>query len=510
MTDADEKQAARLEVHHELVRRGVLTQLLHEDQRRVRQQMRETMSQQFVLEIARRWGKTWLMVVDAIETCLQNPGCRVPYGSSTDKSLREFILPTIAEVTKDFPPDCMPSFNSFDGHLTFPNGSHIHLFGCEDALKARRGRGPPARRVYLDECGFIPIALDVVENVLRPQTMRLQPEDLRCSVVLGSSPAEEPDHQFTQMAEVAEAHGAFARRTIYDNPLLSPEQVENFIAKGAEARGMSVEEYKKTDTFRREYLAERVIDKLLVCVPEWAEVRSTQLVAVPRPDYFDGMVVIDWGGFDPHFVHLAYWHFPLAGYVIERELMMRNNENTEELVRACKQLEQQTWGTDRWAGTLKAFEDPNLVVNLPAWLQGAGFDAPPQPRSRWCDNNNIALARDFHQLHGYSVIPTGKDSLNMMTNASRILVAQRKLFVHPSCVHTDRHLRTTTWQNHNRNEFARKAGEHGDGLACINYGVKNADRQRNPQPMTTFHPLLGHRPVQQKTLAERLGEVMKG
>lgn len=497
----DEKQAAWLEVHHELVRRGDLSHLLHVDQRRVRQQMRSTQSQQFVLEIARRWGKTWLMVVDAIETCLRFPGCRVPYGSSTDKSLREFILPAIAEVTKDFPPDCMPAFNSFDGHIKFPNNAHIHLFGCEDPLKARRGRGPPARKVYLDECGFIPICLDVVENVLRPQTMHLPEEELRCSVVLGSSPAEEPDHQFTQMAEIAEAHGAYARRTIYDNPLLTPEQVENFITKGAEARGMTVEQYKKTDAFQREYMALRVIDKLLVAIPDWAEVRDTQFVALPRPRFFDATVGIDPGGNDPYYIAFTYWDFERAALVVEDEILFTNAPHSGQVVEAAKAKERELYGTSSWTGTLHAFQRTNnkLWDATPDWLKDKwDMEAPRQPYVRWSDNN-IDFCKSIYGMHGYAAVPTGKDSLELMNNETRVLVSERKIFVNPKCVALDRHLRTATWANHRRQEYARRGGEHADGLATLNYIVRNIDRQRNPAPQ--WH-------LPQASAADRLAGVL--
>ena len=489
-------------VTDEMVRQGHLSHLLHADQRLVKAQMAATQSQLFVLEIARRWGKTWLMAADAIETCLRFPGCRVPYGSSTDKSLREFIIPTFAALIEDFPADCRPTFNSFDGHWNFPNGAFVSLFGCEDELKARRGRGPPARKAYLDEGAFIPIAANVTENILRPQTMHLSPDELRCSIVVGSSPADEPDAQFTAMAELAEARGAYARRTIHDNPLLTREQVANFIAKGAESRGLSVEDYMRTPEFRREYLAQRVIDPQLVVLPEWEAARGRQIAAIERPEFFDGQVTLDFGGVDPHAAHFGYWHFPLGAYIIEDEVLLRDGENTEALVRALKAKETELWGTDRWEGTLRAIEEKAENVMVPEWVQEQlDKEAPKQPRVRWADND-IQLCRDMHELHGYSVVPTAKDNLELQVNRLRLLVGEGKVYVHPRCIHTDRHWKSTTWANHKRSDFARKANEHGDLLATGVYGVRNLDRQRNPFPSGWGQ--LQHRQRPQQTLAQRV------
>jgi hypothetical protein len=171
----------------------------------------------------------------------------------------------------------------------------VHLFGCDDKRKANRGRGPGAKRAFLDECGFIPFARYVVRSILRPQLLHLKPEEARAALLIGSTPAEQPDHDFTAMAEKAEARGNYANRTIYDNPLLTEEQIKAFIEDDAKEDGLTPEAYVETDDFRREYLAQRVVNKLLLAVPEWEAKREKSLVRVPRPQYFDGFAILDPG-----------------------------------------------------------------------------------------------------------------------------------------------------------------------------------------------------------------------
>src|SRR5689334_5689501 len=93
---------------------------LHSEQAALYDQMMTSSAPRYVLEIARRFGKTFLLVVIAVETCLRFPGSRVLYAAPTLKSLEEFVLPAFDKVTEDAPTDCRPIFNSQSGHWTFP------------------------------------------------------------------------------------------------------------------------------------------------------------------------------------------------------------------------------------------------------------------------------------------------------------------------------------------------------------------------------------------------------
>lgn len=465
------------ELHDELWRHGELRWKLHADQLEVYEQIEASTEPRFVMEIARRWGKSFLLAVIAIETCLRFPGCRVVYGAPALNVLQDFILPVFELVIEDAPPDCAPVWH--EGNWIFPNGSRVRLFAADDKRKANRGRGPEARLAIFDEAGFCPVLRYVLTSVLRPQLLHSGGRTL-----LGSTPAEEPEHEFSEIAARAEANGNYARRTIYDNPRLSPEAIAEFIAGDAREEGLSVEAYMATDTFRREYLAQRVIDQLLVVVPEWAELRGELIQRVPRPAFYNGMSVLDFGGSDPHAAIFGYWHFELAKWVVEDEVLLRDGQASDGLVDQLKAKEAELWGVNAWEGTLRgAMENPTpeLLANIPAWMAEAAYrKAPTQPFTRWSDNN-LELVRALYDLHGMVFIPTAKSDKQLAVNNLRVMVRSKELLLDPRCVHTDRHLRTTIWANHKRKTYRRRGGEHGDLVDTLVYGCRNLDR-RDPAP----------------------------
>lgn len=464
----------------QLWRLGVLLWKLHADQLRVYWQIVESKASRFVLEIARRWGKTWLLCLLAIECCLRKPGARVVYGAPTLKHLEEFVMPAFEALIADAPSDCKPEFNQQSGHWTFPNGSHVHLFGADDKRKADRGRGPSADLVLFDEAGFTPILRYVLRAVLRPQTLHTGG-----ITVLASTPAEEPDHDFTKIAEIAEAKGTYARRTIHDNPRLSPERVQQYIAEDAADEGMSVEEYVRTDTFRREYMAERITDKLLVVMgDDWQLSESKCVREVQRPEFFDGYGSFDIGGADPHAHLFGHLDFKNGWLVIEHELLLRDGQNTALVAEAVKAKEKEAWGSDSFDGRLRGTLEHLLAANVPDWVADklGALDGPKQPYLRVADND-LHVLRDMLDLHGLLYCPTGKDEKQLQVNNLRILVRQNKLVVHPRCVNLVRHFRGTVWKNEKRADYKRKGGEHGDLLDAAVYMGRNVNWTRNPWPL---------------------------
>lgn len=471
---ADLRTAAR----HEFWRRGDLTYKLHADQLLVHEAIEKRNSTREVLEIARKWGKTTYLVIRAAMRCLAKPKSRVVYGAPTLKHLQEFILPVMAEVADDAPADLRPSYNQQSGHWNFPNGSYVHLFGADDVETARRGRGPKADEAIFDEAGFCPVLGYVLKDVLKPQLIYS-----RGPVILGSTPSDEPEHDFTRIAEIAEANGNYERRTIYDNPLLTKEQIDQVIEDDARDDGMTVEEYKRSPTFRREYMAERITDKTLAVMgDDWEAMRTQAMIEIPRPKFFDGYSILDMGGVDPHAVLFGYFHFGLAAFVAEDELLLREGENTSKLADGVKAKETSLWGESKYDGTLRGLPDV-AQERLPIWLKRDVADNPPaQPYLRFCDNNT-QIATDLHQLHGLTFIPTEKHEKRLAVNSFRVSVRSKGFYLHPRCRNTDRHLRQTTWKNARMTDYKRtNAGEHGDLLDTCVYGERNYRKLRNPEP----------------------------
>lgn len=467
---------------NELWRRGSLRHLLHDGQKPVYDAIRKSDSRSFVLEIARQFGKTVMVVALCCEAAIRNPGRRIVYGAPTLKMLGEFAHPAFELICRSAPADCKPRWEEKTSHYRLPNNAWVHLFGADDEAQASRGRGPPAVFVAFDECGFCAVLPTVIQDVFQPS---LQRATGLCELY-ASTPAPTPDHPFTVMAERAESQGNFAHRTWEQNPLLTDTQRESIILHQAAELGYERDEYVKTAKFRREYLGERVVDPHLAAVPEWEEARKTQLVAVERPAVFRGQEGGDFGGVDPHFWVFGYWH-PKIGLVIEDELILRAGETSKQLGDAVKDKERALWGVNTWDGTLAALTTRNLNETFagtpPDWaLKAASSMSQPQPWARWVDVGPLAAELN---AQGLLCMPSPKSDKELNVDSFRVLVRQRKLWVHPRCVNLDRHLRATTWSNLKRREWARRGGEHGDGLDAaiflhrnINKGEMRLDAQQ--------------------------------
>jgi len=471
---------------------GELTWLLHRGQLEALAAYESAPGSRFVLEVARRWGKTWLLLTIAFATCLKTPKVRVVYGAPTLKNLAEFVIPTFEALAEQFPPELRPRYNSGSGHITFHNGSYIHLFGADNKRNADRGRGPAAALAIFDEAGFCPMLRYVLRSIFRPQLLHTNGR-----TIVGSTPAELPDHDFTRIAELAEANGAYFNRDVWANPLLTKAQIQKFIEDDARDEGISVDAYIESDDFQREYCAKRVINRLLLGVPEWVApwkdgkpYRDSHFVPLVRPKVFRGHVFIDFGGNDPHAGQLAYWDTE-RGLCIERDLLLTKDERSKLLSDEVKKLEEQTWGVKRWDGTLAALTTENLQhhfrhgqpggTTVPEWLlREVGKKAQPQPYLRICDVN-LELARHLHSV-GLAAVPVHKTEKQFMVQQLRNLIADGRFWVDASCKDTDRHLRTTTWANEKRKAWAHRGGEHGDLVDCSVYGVLGMSRHVPAEP----------------------------
>jgi hypothetical protein len=499
-TPTIDKAEARRVLERVCIEGGELRFLLHRGQREALEAFEAAQGSRFVLEVARRWGKTWMLLVLAFMACMRKPKSRVVYGAPTLKHLAEFVLPTFEQLTERFPQRLAPRWNAQKSHIEFPNGSYIHLFGADDKHKADRGRGPSAELAMFDEAGFCPLLRYVLRSVFRPSLLHSGGR-----TIVASTPAELPDHDFTRIAELAEANGAYFTRDVWANPRLTRAQIQKFIEDDARDEGVSVEAYMESDDFQREYCAKRVVNRLLVAVPEWAEMRATRFARVPRPPTFRGHTIIDFGGNDPHAAIFGYFH-PEFGFVVEKDLLLTRDERSRQFSDAVKAREGEVWGTDRWDGSLPALASKHLHEafrdEVPDWLlPEIDIEAPPQPWLRITDIHP-ELARHFYTV-GLAAAPVHKTTKQLMVQEFRNVVRDGQFWVAPEAEATDRHLRTTTWQNEKRKDWARRGGEHGDLTDCCVYFVRGGSRDvplpekprvfDESQPMTALERRLAGR-----------------
>lgn len=433
--------------------RGSLRWKLDSLQQGVYDLVKKSDRRRWVLKWGRRTGKSFLLCVLAIEHALQHPNSQIKYAAASGKAVRKIIRPLFRKILGDCPKDLQPEFNAQEGEYRFKNGATITVAGCDDG-NADGLRGTESHLNIIDEAGFVADLKYVLNDILRPMTLTTDG-----MTILSSTPPRSLAHPFVKIAQQAEKNGSCSKKTIYDNARLTNAQRDKFIAEDAEEAGLSIEEYKASTTFQREYMAEDVADSDYAVIPEWNSVLAAKVVREEtRPPYFDTYVGIDFGyARDAHGVVFGYWDFRKGQLVIENNLRLVK-QPSDVLVANIREIEKQLWSKP---------EDQD----------------PYEPYARIADSGGQGqlIIADMIRTHGLICRGTEKDNKEAAVNAIRLLLRSNQLVIHPRCVELIQQLNTTIW-NEARSSYERNQLGHGDLLDALVYLVRNLNRQRNPYP----------------------------
>lgn len=485
---------------------GQLWWLLDHHQFGVYQRIREglgvTQFFRYVLKWARRTGKTWLLMLLAIEESIRHRGHRYNIAASTKESLAEFVWPTVYAILDTCPLaqrkriDVQETHGRlvFHAHRKETEQTRCVLAGCNDSRSVERLRGPYANGNIYEEIGAMPDApgLNYVEgSVLGPQTLTTGGWTL-----MAGTPPKSTDHEAAEVFRRAEADGRYwSYATLYDNPRLSEEQRDAYLAKDAERQGMTVEEYLQSPDYRREWRALVETDPssavFPACTPQrmwgptgkppavWREGvdpspwiwRGDGFPPVVRimpdvPMFRDRYVSMDLG-FHPHFTFIlfGYWDYGRKVLVIEDELMEQrlNDTRLARLIGGGRRLPD---------GTVEPLE-PELAAKVgPDGMERKLWGEHP-PFLRVCDNNYPMTISELAVVHGLVFAPTAKDEKEAAVLHANRWFREGKIAVHPRCKHTISQMPGATWNKH-RTEFAEQpGGGHYDGADAMVYMVRN-------------------------------------
>ncbi len=425
---------------NELWNRGVLTWKLHESQKLIYKDIRALpdSTREVVVLISRRWGKSYLGVVMAIEDCLRNPNSQVFIVGPSIKQTRRIITPIIREICADSPPGLIKQTKS---ELTWAIGDSTLLIGAFDtALEAFRGL--KADSIYLEESGLADLEEYeyTLKSVLRPTLMHSGGKIYHLT-----TPPKEENHPFVfQTLPEASLNNALFVKTIYENPLLSQETIESeILAAGG----------PQSPHCRRELFCEIVRDEQRLIVPEFNETRHCFTVAQPSYTYY--LTAIDFGGVrDNHAVLLTFFDFKRNKFCILEELWLSINTGTDEIIK--KTLELETKYNIKW---LKGI--PKRIT-----------DAPGQ------------TLVDMKRMGFECAIPEkGKDSVEDGIQAIRVALLKDQIEINadkcPILVQT---LKYGMWNKHRTDFMRTDALGHCDALAAMSYAWRHTDRQTNPYP----------------------------
>lgn len=442
---------SKLEAKHELWRRGELLWKLDSNQRALYKLFHESEHIIQTWLLARRSGKTYTLLVLALEQLIRKPRTIVKFLAPTRLQVQTIIRPLIMQITEDCPEELKPEFKTQDFIYYFPNGSELQLAGSENK-NVDKLRGGECAIAIIDETQDVSDLDYAINSVLLPTTLTTKGK-----ILMAGTPPNEMDHEFINYIKDAEFKGSLIKRTVYDNPRITPEQLEKQIVSQYPLR-------EKSEAFRREFLCEIIKDENRSVIPEFNEdVKASIIRPWPTPPYFDCYVSMDLGAVDLTAVLFAYYDFRAAKLIIEDEIVVdfsKKDMNIERLTKMIKEKEEALW-TNKLTNEVK------------------------KPHLRVSDINPIVTQEIAVKSYGQVYfMPTRKDEKEAAINSMRSLIGGHKIIINPRCVNLIRHLDNVIWKsNKNKNEFARSPDNgHYDCVDALIYLCRNINFSKNPYP----------------------------
>jgi len=399
----------------------------------------------------RRGGKSFTAFAIAISECIQKSNYKVLYLSTTTEQVREITGQISESVLETCPADMKPFWKSKESKFVFPNGSEIRVKGL-DKVGGSAIRGVKADLVIFDEACFMQDLRNIVESIVSPMIVAENGH-----IIFASTPPDTPGHESISIIAQCEANNALIKYTIDDTlgVLYNEQQLEAF-ERTAGGR--------KSTVFKREYLAQIVVETNKAILPSFSKIDEADLVQTvvfptQRDDirfYPDTYVGMDLGFRDLTVALFGYWDYPNARIVIQSELVWKDKQaTTSNIASDIKQMEKKLWG--REAGR------------------------------RTCDND-LRFIHDIKNEHGIRFFKTAKDNKEAQVNMLNIMLNDGQIVIDPSCKTLLAHMKYGIWKE-NRREFERtKELYHCDAIDALIYLMRSIKRHRNPIPASYNSP----------------------
>jgi hypothetical protein len=437
------ERLAQLKEKDDLWYAGNLRFLLHSAQHIIYDKFHATNDRETVMLCSRRFGKSYLSVILCLEHAIKNPYTIVRFVPPEIKQAWQITMPIMLKLEQSWPRGLV-RYQAAEKAWKVGRGSWLYLGGFDSQADAQRGG--EASLIVCDEAGFTsPETYGyIMKSVLKPQLLTT-----RGRMLIPSTPSREPDHEFlTNTVQDAKLEGRLHKYTIYDNPLLDEDQIEQ--AK-RDCGGEDTEDWK------REYLCEIVRSKSITVVPRWDTATYVQEFE-PQP-WQARVLVGDFGGVnDKTVIHvLAYdYQSPVHGvFQFVDERVYDPGTTTEEIVAGIRALHKQ------W---LKPSEFPEQD-------QTAYLDCPGQ------------LQVDLNNHHNISVRIPLKDDFHAGVNLINIMVNMRRILVHPRCKFTILSMESARFNDRRTDYIRSPVLGHCDAIASAIYGIRMICKDRDGSPV---------------------------
>jgi phage terminase large subunit len=400
--------------------------------------------------LARQSGKSYCLAIIALMTAIKNPKGIIKMLTDTKVHMEDVLIPIFEELLEDCPEEFKPTYNKQRFRYTFTNGAQIQFAGS-DSGHAERLRGQKSILVMVDEAGFCTNLRKIVQEILIPTTTHTGGK-----LILSSTPPESADHDFNSYVESSEIENSLTKKTVFDNPLLSQDQIEKIIKRYPGGTN--------DDSFRREYLCEMVKDASKSVFPEVSDLLLTEIVReFPKPSHYDCYVGMDVGFKDLTVVLFGYYDFRSHKIIVE-----------DEIVKKGEDLRLKDFTSEIWK------KEEQLWTNI--------YTAEKQdPKMRVSDIEPIVTQEIYnHSEKRLYFTPVKKEPgfKAPLINRIRMMLVNKEIVIHPRCKTFISHLKNGRWANGNKDEFARSPGMgHYDALDAFIYMVKVMDLNHNPYPV---------------------------
>lgn len=423
--------------------RGLLRWKLHAAQKLIYDKIRALPQSQreALIFCSRRFGKSYLGIILALEDAIRNPGKQVAIVGPSFKQTKAIVTPILKDILKDAPKGLVTQSKS-TSTWNISNGSSLILGGFDTIAESFRGLD--IFSLYLEETGSATADLDeysyLLYSILFPTLMHS-----RGRIHHLTTPSRIVDHPLhIETLPKCKLSDAFYLFTIEDNPLLTKEDIE------AEIELLGGRDSVST---QRELFCQIKRDDSITVVTTFDESRHVQAITPSHPLKYNA------GG------DLGYTNdlsvFLLAGYdhnigkvLVLDELSFAPETPSSKIVETLHK----TWQ-----------QKPTYIADI----QG---------------NTRIDMA-----TLGLDAYEPVKDKFDSTITFIRNEFYNDRLIIDPKCKLLIETLRSATF-NKQKTDFLRTATlGHADALMALVYLLRSIDRHTDlrPKPRRSthfFHP----------------------
>lgn len=419
--------------------RGNLSYKLHGNQLDIYKTMRDSTEKKTVILAARRFGKSYLSAIFALEEGIRNPDSRIILLAPDKTQAYGIYTPILKNISQDAPKNFIRPTKSES--KWYVGSSELIFAGFDTIAESLRGGGTIL--VIIDEAGFVNIDEFeyVTKSILYPMLQKTIGKKQGRQIYI-STPAKTPDHPFNVLWEQTLLEGKLKKYTVYDNPILAEVDIEEIIKEqgGADSVG-----------FRREYMCENVRDTGGLIIPKF----ESRHIFMSAPTFPTRWLVGDIGGIRDKSALLIFGRNLLNNkIIIVDEVILSPNTDVTEIGRTIRELQ-------------KSHDIFNYHI--------------------WVDAHGQTLV-DLQQMCGISATLPPKQDRDGAIAALNAAFYRDDIFVLNTCEFTIKSLKNCMF-NEKRTDFLRsEAYGHADAIMAAVYGYRVAQyvQELGIKQSTTF------------------------